>query len=452
MDTDALRTEWDSRVRTDPALDQSGAAALQAWQIAEGASFDGRPLCNVLRPSFISTEELATAQRICVHAAAAIRRVRAWLLSGRDWPSSLELSEDALRLVRIDPGFERLGITTRLDAFATPSSFSFVELNAEAPAGIAYHDVLARMFEDFAAMSELSEHLNFRPLRVVGWLLQALLTTWNEWGRGAGKPRIAIVDWNDSPTIAEFRLLARSFQRSGYSAVVADPRDLDFRGGRLYASGARVDMVYRRVLFEDCLAHPEAVSALVESVRERAVCMVNPFRAHLLHRKRLFAYLTDPGIDVQFSAEERAVLDAHVPWTRVLVEAKTTGPGDAGEVDLFDFVRKHRSDLVIKPDDDYGGHGVCLGWNVGQQAWEEAMERTSTIPHVVQSRVPVRSLSFPLMDGTREDASFLVDRDPYVFRGALGGFLTRLSGGELANVTAGGGMVPTFLVSRKAQG
>ncbi len=447
MDTDALRTEWDSRVRTDPALDQSGAAALQAWQIEEGASFDGRPLCNVLRPSFISLEELARVQRICVHAATAIRKVRGWLLSGSDWPASLELTEDALQLVRIDPGFERLGITTRLDAFATPSSFSFVELNAEAPAGIAYHDVLAKMFEDFAAMSQLAEHLDFRPLRVVGWLLQALLTTWNEWGRGAGKPRIAIVDWKDSPTVAEFRLLSRSFQRAGYSAVVADPRDLDFRGGRLYASGARVDMVYRRVLFEDCLARPEEVAALVESVRQRAVCMVNPFRAHLLHRKRLFAHLTDPSTPVRFSDEERLVLDAHVPWTRVLVETKTIGPGEEGEVDLLDFVRRHRSDLVIKPDDDYGGHGVCLGWNVNQEAWEQAIERATVSPHVVQRRVPVRSLDFPLMDGSRGVGCFLVDRDPYVFRGALGGFLTRLSGSELANVTAGGGMVPTFLVS-----
>jgi hypothetical protein len=448
MDIDALRDEWDSLVRADPALGPAACDELHTWQIENGASFDGRSLCKVLRPAFISPSGLAEVRRICVHATGAIRAVRAWLLSGA-WSGVGELSEEALRLVRIDPGFDRLGITTRLDAFATPKAFSFIELNAEAPAGIAYHDVLSRMFEGFGAMQKLAENLQFRPLRVTGWLLQALLTTWNEWGRGAGKPRIAIVDWRDSPTIAEFRLLADSFKRSGYSTVVVDPRDLEFRGGRLYGHGGRIDLVYRRVLFEDCLARPDDVAALVDSVSARAVCMVNPFRAHLLHRKRLFAYLTDPTTPVRFSDEQREVLRAHVPWTRVLCDSNTTSPAGK-EVDLLPFVRQNRSEFVIKPDDDYGGHGVCLGWSVDQTTWEQTIERSARIPHVVQKRVPVHSLAFPRMDGSGEAQTFLVDRDPYVFRGVLGGFLTRLSAGELANVTAGGGMVPTFLVSPRA--
>jgi hypothetical protein len=38
-----------------------------------------------------------------------------------------------------------------------------------------------------------------------------------------------------------------------------------------------------------------------------------------------------------------------------------------------------------------------------------------------------------------------VDLDPYLFRGELGGILTRLSATSLCNVTAGGGSVPTFV-------
>ena len=41
----------------------------------------------------------------------------------------------------------------------------------------------------------------------------------------------------------------------------------------------------------------------------------------------------------------------------------------------------------------------------------------------------------------------LVDFAPYVFRGRLAGFLTRLSATGLANVTSGGGQVPAFVVS-----
>jgi hypothetical protein len=44
----------------------------------------------------------------------------------------------------------------------------------------------------------------------------------------------------------------------------------------------------------------------------------------------------------------------------------------------------------------------------------------------------------------------LIDFAPYLFRGKLAGFLTRLSATGLANVTSGGGQVPAFVVSRKA--
>jgi hypothetical protein len=39
-----------------------------------------------------------------------------------------------------------------------------------------------------------------------------------------------------------------------------------------------------------------------------------------------------------------------------------------------------------------------------------------------------------------------VDIAPYLFRGRLCGFLTRLSATGLANITSGGGQVPAFRV------
>ena len=40
----------------------------------------------------------------------------------------------------------------------------------------------------------------------------------------------------------------------------------------------------------------------------------------------------------------------------------------------------------------------------------------------------------------------LVDLAPYLFRGRMTGYLTRLSATGLANVTSGGGQVPSFVV------
>jgi hypothetical protein len=70
---------------------------------------------------------------------------------------------------------------------------------------------------------------------------------------------------------------------------------------------------------------------------------------------------------------------------------------------------------------------------------------------VAQERIAVRRERFPVCDDrgvtTRE---MLVDFAPYVFRGRLAGFLTRLSASGLANVTSGGGQVAAFVVSPTA--
>ncbi len=43
----------------------------------------------------------------------------------------------------------------------------------------------------------------------------------------------------------------------------------------------------------------------------------------------------------------------------------------------------------------------------------------------------------------------LVDLDPLLFNGVVGSAFTRLSSSELANVSSGGGMVPTFIIEKK---
>ena len=54
-----------------------------------------------------------------------------------------------------------------------------------------------------------------------------------------------------------------------------------------------------------------------------------------------------------------------------------------------------------------------------------------------------------MADGGWQMAEQLVDLDPLLFMGKVGSAFTRLASNELANVTAGGGMVPTFIISKK---
>jgi hypothetical protein len=105
----------------------------------------------------------------------------------------------------------------------------------------------------------------------------------------------------------------------------------------------------------------------------------------------------------------------------------------------------------MKPNDDFGGHGVVLGWEADEAAWDATIARALADTEdawVVQEKIRVRREPFPRFapGGGAVIQDMLVDCAPYLFRGKLAGFLTRLSAGGLANVTSGGGQVPSFIV------
>ncbi len=121
-------------------------------------------------------------------------------------------------------------------------------------------------------------------------------------------------------------------------------------------------------------------------------------------------------------------------------------------IDLIEFIGERRDRLVLKPNDDYGGHGIYIGWNIDEIGWDEAMHNAlANGDYLVQERVPTARESFPAItdEGAIQFAEQLVDLDPLLFNGKVGSAFTRLSSNELANVTAGGGMVPTFVISNR---
>jgi len=139
-----------------------------------------------------------------------------------------------------------------------------------------------------------------------------------------------------------------------------------------------------------------------------------------------------------------------VPWTRKVRAEKTDHYGE--QIDLLEYAVNTRDQLVLKPNDDYGGHGIFIGWNTDEINWSEALRHAlADGDYLLQERVKTARELFPALqaDGTIEFAEQLVDLDPLLFYGKVGSAFTRLSFTELANVSSGGGMVPTFIISEK---
>lgn len=409
--------------------------------------FGGRTLAPYLRPHFVTRPEWQQITRACETVWGAIEKVGRLAPTNALMLEQLGLTEGERMLLATDPGYDDVSVTSRLDSFLTPESYKFVELNAECPAGIAYQDVSAQIFYDLPVMKLFRESRKVTPMYCRDNLLEALLAVYKK-VRGAGEtPRIGIIDYKGLPTQREFELFKEFFESRGYPTTIADPRELELRGGKLFHHDFQIDLVYRRVLTTELLEKGDECRAFIEAYQAGAAVFVNSFRTKYVHKKMLFGILTDERHQHLLTEPERQAVAAHVPWTRRVEEVRTTYGGHS--IELLEFIRSNSSRLVLKPNDDYGGHGIYIGWESSEPEWEAAIRFALGGDYLVQERVTTSQEPFPYVnekEGSVEMIEQLLDLDPLLFFGRVRGAFTRLSTSSLANVTSGAGMVPTMLL------
>jgi uncharacterized circularly permuted ATP-grasp superfamily protein len=382
----------------------------------------------------------------------AFRAAHAAALADRDVRAQFRLTDWEESLLGHEAGFAEPSPTSRLDAFIVDpagdgGTMALTEYNAETPAGAGFNDALTDSFLELPAMRAFARGWSVLPVPSRHGVTAALLDAWRQFSGGRQAPRVAILDWAEVPTRREFVMFQQHFASLGLDCVIGDPRHAEYRDGRLWVEGGPVDLIYKRVLLDELVQRLGVDTPVLRAWRDRAVCMVNPPASKVLHKKASLAVLTDERNARLFVAETLASVRACSPWTRVLEERRTEHDGRA--VDLVPHVVAHRERFVLKPNDDYGGAGIVLGWTVDQAAWEGAVAHALASPYVVQERVAIPSEPYPGMhEGRVHVLDRMIDTAPFVTYGDVAdGALTRLSTAALLNVTAGGGsQVPGFVV------
>jgi glutathionylspermidine synthase len=442
----------------NPQLAADSQEMLYRLSVERHLVFRDEPFSRYLRPHMITPGQHAVIKDVVETLASAFVKLRRATLHNENLLSQLDLTPEERRLVMVDPGFEEPSTSARLDSFWSERDWRFVEMNAESPAAIAYEDVLAEVFLELPAMTQWAEERGYRwrPLFARDRFMQAIEEAWSEFrsNRGAGfgeRPNIAIVDWEDVATGSEFVLFKEYFEKRGLNVLIVDPHKLEFSNGRLRAGDFVVDIYYKRVLTSELLQKPEAAEATLKAYEAGSICVINSFRAKILHKKMSLTLLHDDANAHLFDAHELDVIRRHIPWTRKVVEGYTTFNGE--KVDLVPFIAEHREQLVLKPNDEYGGKGVTIGWASDDAEWQRALKEALESSFVVQWAVQLDQEAYPYYD-QEHGLSFrdlTADLDPFVFGTQTQGILTRLSAAALLNVTAGtGSVVPTMVVEKKA--
>jgi hypothetical protein len=364
-----LRAAGEPGSRLGRAVEQvESAPALSAW----GKRFINRPL-------FVDEAEMR-------RFADDLQRLLGLLLELPDrlFDGSLERFGDAIGVApERSAMMRRLGVVPpacgRADVYHDGDSYWMLEFGIGSDhGGWDRSGEIPRAFLRDEAFAEFAAEHRLGYTHSATELVKALR------GVAGGEPVVALVEapgalaqWGGA-----WRPLRQVLSDCGLRSHVGELGDLTVRGGHVYMAGDRVDVVYRCFDADQLLDDPDAL-ALAERIfklhEAGNVVLWTPLETNLFCEKECMTLLSDHAETGCFSAEEQAVIDRVIPWTRSL-----NGRTDAG---LLDRCRANRERLILKPSGLFGGRGVVPGWKATDSEWSEALREGAAMGAVIQRRV-----------------------------------------------------------------
>lgn len=164
------------------------------------------------------------------------------------------------------------------------------------------------------------------------------------------------------PFHAEFvRLIAEQ----GFEVKTGLIQQLEIRDTGVYFDGAPVDLIYSMFTYREVIAldiDRQIFLDLIAADAAKMVDFVMPPVGTLFGNKANLALLTSPEYAHMFSAEERKLIDRHIPLTYVFKR------------DLLEEAISQQETYVLKPTSDFGGAQVCIGSALSPEQWKEALQ------------------------------------------------------------------------------
>jgi len=395
------------------------------------------------KPHFLTPKQEKLLKNVTETVARILEKVIQIYFEDPSTRRIFNLSKEAEQLIAIDPGYKRNVNVARFDSFLEGENLKLIELNTDSPAGMGYADLLEDIFFETHELEDFIQAFHFHKDSRRQKLLEALLAAYSEFqGGSTHHPRIAIVDWRTVKTRPEFEALKAYFEERGYATTIADPRDLRLKQGKLYHDDFQIDLIYRRVIFNELLEKLDEVKDFIEGYKTHAVCVVNSFRSKLAGTKAVLSILTTPEYDHWFTEEENKIKSEHIPWTRRVIDCEHFY--GTKKIFLIDFLKDEKDQLVMKPSEGYGAKDVTIGMETREDDWNRAIDRALKSNWVLQELVRIPFMSVPIVVNNKlEFVRKKTSINPFCFGGRYATCLSRLSEDTVINVTHGGGLIPS---------
>ncbi len=362
--------------------------------------------------------------------------------------TALEILEIAVGTVRADPKLQAMAVANyphgdkfaafiddpveaigRFDAFVdTDGVLRFLEYNPGICGGAFNSYRAAQVFLESEPGRRLARTARLEATPTPDLYVEAVREGCREAiGRDALTVALIFAGEPEAPS-REMAAFAAGLGLRGGECVSVSVEDVTRRDGALWFGDRRIDAAFVMNWADMNWAGNPLIAPLTQT------WMANTLGAAVFRGgKHLYAVMSDPSLGAPLDAAQRAWVDKHIPWTRMLPTGAATDPAAKA---LRTLVLERQKDLIIKPSLGRGGKGIVAGWAVSEAAWREAVDSPTADSCLVQERV------FPRLEAPFDDSppDQLVFADLCMFiwgNRRPEGIVSRASRGWLLNVSAG---------------
>ena len=371
----ALDAEYLAMARRDPEALRRDFEAIVAYMKQSTAIHHGEYVRTCFKPKLLTESQFARIKADMEVLYSIFARVMDEYVSDPSYRALFGFDPRVEELILGANRAPSLLPMARIDFFYNEETgeYTFCEFNTDGASAMnedrELHNAqqLSAVYRDFTAA-----HRTRRCELFDSWV-QTMDRIWRRAG-GHGMPRVAIVDYMECGTVNEFEIFRQHFENAGIPAEVCDVRELRYDGHILTGpAGQKIDMIYRRAVTSDVMAHYEQSAALLQAARDSAVLLVGDFHTQIVHNKELFRVLHLPRTMEMLNAEQQAYVKAHVPYT-----------AEFGAEHL-PMLLQDKDRWILKPTDSYGSRGVYAGVEYDDARWAQIVKELPHTGYLVQA-------------------------------------------------------------------
>lgn len=417
--------EYKQYILEHPEECKESGAAIKEYLDHSTAAYNGLVVHTLHIPKIFTEKEIEYFRWIVRTTYGILTKVIREYIDNPVYRKYYPFSKELDELILVPNLYDSLLPVARFDIFFNEEywSFKFCEINTDGTSAMNEDYVLNQALSLNDAHQEMLKKYSYTTFELYDSLVESFMKLYETYEKKVEHPYVVITDFMDHCCVNEFKEFAARFRKAGYETEICNIRDMTYKDGVLYsAAGHPIDLIYRRAVTCDIMAHYDEIQPFIQAVKDQNVCVMGSICTQIPHNKWLFKMLRDPATMCFLTEEEKTFVTEHIPYTDLM---------DSRFCQVEDIL-KERERWIIKPLDSYASRGVFAGIDYTDEEWEEIVRRHWNKNYIYQEYYhPYRTDNICFRDAHPQFHPYTNMSGLYVYNGEFAGIYSRLSTGGI---------------------